>query len=100
MTDVKDSDKIPYEDAVSDEVEKRCNDLTDESYDEWLDEISEPYELGYSTFYPSDVLKNCDPTAYRCGFGDYQESMRESIEDDVINEVDEDDYNDGNRWDE
>lgn len=96
MTD----EKIPYEDAVSDEVEKRCDNLSDESYDEWLDEISEPYELGYSTFYPSDVLKNCDPTAYRCGFSDYQESMRDSIEDEVTSEVSEDEYDEGLRWDE
>jgi hypothetical protein len=26
-------------------------------------------------FYPSDVLKKMDPTAYRCGFNDYMDAI-------------------------
>jgi hypothetical protein len=26
-------------------------------------------------FYPSDVLKKMDPTAYRCGFNDFMDSF-------------------------
>ncbi len=33
--------------------------------DEWLDEIFPVYEIGEMTFYPSQIVKNCDPIAYR-----------------------------------
>lgn len=26
-------------------------------------------------FYPSDILKNCDPVAWRCGLADYADSL-------------------------
>ena len=95
MTD----DKKSYSDAVDDEVEKRVEALEEDAYDEWLDEIEGEIAVGNLTFYASDILKNCDPVAYRCGFGDYQESMRDSINDEVTDEVSEDDYDEGSTWD-
>ena len=41
-------------------------------FDEFLDDCHETYNLGGMTFYPSDVLKSCDPIAYRCAKSDYE----------------------------
>jgi len=79
------------DDRIDEEVEKRLDDLSDESYDEWLDDIEGEISVGSLTFNASDIIKNCDEVAYRCGFGDYQESMRESIEDEVRDEFDDED---------
>ncbi|QYC52638.1 SH3 domain protein [Salmonella phage SSBI34] len=42
-------------------------------YDDSLDSEGEITVAGM-TFWPSDILKNCDPTAYRCGKVDYDSS--------------------------
>jgi len=66
-------------------------DVDELDYDEWLDELYEPYECGV-TIYASDALKNCDPIAYRCGFNDYINSLDpEDFEEyrDIKEEIDE-----------
>lgn len=45
---------------------------TDSEYDDFLDEIDGEIEVGSLTFMASDIIKNCDPTAYRCGKSDYE----------------------------
>ena len=45
------------------------------NYDALLDESYPVVSLGFSEFYPSDILKNCDPIAYRCGFADYVDML-------------------------
>lgn len=42
-------------------------------YDEALDGDGE-VEVGGLTFYPSRIIRELDPTAYRCGFNDYMDS--------------------------
>lgn len=32
-------------------------------------------KIGYLEYLPSKVLKEVDPTAYRCGLGDYADSL-------------------------
>jgi hypothetical protein len=51
----------------------------EERYDEFLDEVYGEVQIGTLTFYPSDILKSCDPIAYRVGLSDY-EDMIESEE--------------------
>ena len=46
---------------------------TEEKFDEFLDEIYEPFKMGELTFYPSDILKSCDPIAYRVGFNEWED---------------------------
>jgi len=46
-------------------------------YDEMLDECYEPYNMGGMEYMPSDILKECDPIAYRVGFSDYADSLAE-----------------------
>lgn len=43
-------------------------------YDESLDDEGEVSVAGMF-FQPSDILKNCDETAYRCGFNDWTDGM-------------------------
>jgi hypothetical protein len=75
------------EDLITKEVEEQLEALDYEGFDDWLDEIGEPCNVGTLEYSQSQVLKNCDPTAYRvCFTDDYQESMRESIEQEVRDE--------------
>lgn len=45
-----------------------------EQYEDMLDEISE-VKIGSLTYSASLVLKEVDPTAYRCGLVDYVDSL-------------------------
>lgn len=45
---------------------------SEDEFDESLDDCHEAYNLWGMTFYPSDVLKSCDPIAYRCSKSDYE----------------------------
>lgn len=45
--------------------------LTEAEFDEYLDELGEQH-TSVGSFYPSDILKNCDPIAYRCAKSDYE----------------------------
>ena len=48
-----------------------------DDYDAYLNDCYGVVSVGYSEFYPADILKNCDPIAYRCGFADYVDSLSE-----------------------
>ena len=75
------------EDLINAEVEEQLEALDYEGFDAWLDDIGEPCYVGTLAYSQSQVLKNCDPTAYRvCFTDDYQESMRENIEQEVRDE--------------
>jgi hypothetical protein len=39
--------------------------MTEEMFDEWLDDVYPIYQIAGITLYPSQILKNCDPIAYR-----------------------------------
>jgi len=48
-----------------------------ERYDAMLDQCYEPYNMSGMIYMPSDILKECDPIAYRVGFSDYADSLAE-----------------------
>jgi len=50
------------------------NDEHEDAYCDMLDEIS-TVEIGSLTYNPSTVLREVDPTAYRCGLNDYVDSI-------------------------
>lgn len=52
-----------------DNFEYEC---TESEFDEMLDDCHETYNLGGMTFYPSDILKSCDPIAYRISKSEYE----------------------------
>ena len=43
----------------------------DSQYADWIDEIHDFVIVAGITFQPSRILRELDPTAYRCGFNDY-----------------------------
>ena len=51
-------------------------------FDESLDESIPEIEIGCLTYSPSHVLKNVDPTAYRCGLNDFADSVFDASETD------------------
>jgi hypothetical protein len=44
-----------------------------ESFDEMLDDAYPVFEIGYSTFSASQILKECDPVAYHQAFLDFED---------------------------
>ena len=58
--------------------------VTENQYDDMLDECHDMVTIGHLSYYPSTVLKEVDPIAYRCGYNDYADSVDmdlDSIED-------------------
>ena len=55
-----------------DTFEYECS---ENEFDEFLDDCHETYSLGEMTFYPSDVLKSCDPIAYRISKSEYESNF-------------------------
>ena len=51
--------------------------ITEQEFDEYLDEIYPPFYIGEVQFFASDVLKNCDPIAYRVAMSDYESYLEE-----------------------
>ena len=49
-------------------------------YEDMLNEEGEVKVCGL-TFYPADILREMDPTAYRCGLNDYNDSELTDLED-------------------
>lgn len=41
------------------------------AFDEFLDKCYAPYGFGDYAFYPSDIIKNCNPVMYRSAFNDW-----------------------------
>lgn len=68
--------------SVESEIASKQNEInnfeyecSESDFDEMLDECHETYNLGGMTFYPSDVLKSCDPIAYRICKSDYESNF-------------------------
>ena len=51
--------------------------MTEEEYDDLLDDIYEVIKFGTLEYSPSQVLKAVDPIAYRLGMSDYEASIEE-----------------------
>lgn len=55
-------------------IELDPDDFADQ-FEDMLDESIPEIEIGSLTYSPSHVLKNVDPTAYRCGLNDFVDSL-------------------------
>jgi hypothetical protein len=57
------------------------SDLTQEqleqSFDELMDEIYPVVKFGELTFYPSNILKTCDPIAYQISVSEHEDYLAE-----------------------
>jgi len=49
-------------------------------FDDMLDESYPVFEIGNLTFYPSQILRECDPVAYRQSLLDFEDAIRENEE--------------------
>ena len=47
----------------------------EEMLDELLDEIYPVYKMGELTFYPSQILRECDPIAYNEALLDFEDAI-------------------------
>ena len=56
--------------SLSDIYDFIASNYDEEYYNELLDEIYEPVQIGYATYYVSAILQSVDPIAYRCGMND------------------------------
>jgi hypothetical protein len=47
--------------------------MTEEMFDEWLDDVYPTYEIPWGiALRPSQILKNCDPIAYRIAMSEWE----------------------------
>ena len=68
--------------------------MASEMYEEMLDDCEGPVELCGMTYSASHVLREVDPTAFRCGFNDYVDSLTDDdifVEGLTDSEMDSDD---------
>lgn len=54
------------------EIDSFEYEVSESDFDEFLDDVEESVIIAGMTFYPSDILKSCDPIAYRCAKADYE----------------------------
>lgn len=57
------------------EIDRFEYSCTEAEYDEFLDEIEGSVTVAGMEFYASDLLKSCDPVAYRCSKNDYESNF-------------------------
>ena len=50
-------------------------------FDEWLDDVYPTYQIAGITLYPSQILKTCDPIAYRIALSEIDFDEEEEDED-------------------
>lgn len=73
------------EEEFNKQLEGCIAEYIDNNYDDLLNDGYNEYQLGYSTFSASMILKNCDPVAYRCGKSDYESTLLEDAQYDLEN---------------
>lgn len=51
---------------------------TNEQFDEMLNEVYPEYKIGDLTFSPAQILRTCDPVAYRIYANDYDDEREQN----------------------
>ena len=64
-----------------DMYDKFTREELEEMFDEMLDETTPEIKIGSLTFYPSQVLANCDPIAYNISVDEYVDFLQEQEDD-------------------
>ena len=54
------------------EIDRFEYSCSESEYDDFLDEVEGSVTVAGMEFYASDILKSCDPVAYRCGKVDFE----------------------------
>jgi hypothetical protein len=47
--------------------------MTEEMFDEMLNDVYPEYSFGWVKFTPAQILKECDPIAYRIALAEFEE---------------------------
>jgi len=63
-------------------------DVSKSEYADYIDEIEEAVVVCGMSYSASRVLQECDPTAFRCGLGDYESEIQSELEEAIDNEDD------------
>ncbi len=63
------------ENSENNELDNDYKEVSEDEYEEFLNEIYPEVEIGELTFYPGQIIKNLDPIAFRCGLIDYEDSL-------------------------
>lgn len=67
-------------DKFKEELENAIEaEFDEEEFDNMLDDVYEKVELGGLTFYPSQILYNCDRTAYNIAYSEEKDRMFENF---------------------
>jgi hypothetical protein len=53
-------------------------------FDEMLNNVYPEYSMGWITFTPAQILKECDPVAYRIALSEFDDFFREGEEDEQL----------------
>lgn len=56
-------------------------------FDEMLDESYPVFQIGDLTFYPSQILRECDPIAYRQSLFDFEDAILENEKQEMFTEL-------------
>ena len=66
-------------DSIKADIENKQSEINNFEYeipegdfDSYLDDIEQVVNVCGMEFYPSDILKSCDPIAYRCAKSEYE----------------------------
>ena len=66
-------------DAIKADIENKQSEInsfeyeiSESDFDSYLDDVEQSINVCGMEFYPSDILKSCDPIAYRCAKSDYE----------------------------
>jgi hypothetical protein len=74
--------------------------LSDSEYSDYLDEIYGDVQVCGMTYGAGSTLEAIDPTAFRCGKGDYESEIQSGLEDQLSREDSDDiEFIDGDEYD-
>lgn len=80
------NDREVTEQEFREELESSVMANVEENYDDMLDDAYGEFTIGCCTFTASQILRECDPIAYRCGIADF---VNADLEDALYNFEDE-----------
>lgn len=83
MTKYLIDDELTNEKDFFERLEEEVNEYVEDNYDDILDECYPSYKAFDMEFYPSQILKECDPVAYHCGISDEQSYRLEEAKDEL-----------------
>lgn len=83
MTKYLIDDEVVSEKEFDERLEEEVNDYVENNYDDILDECYPSYKMCGIEFYASQILRECDPVAYRCDLVDEQSYKLEEARDEL-----------------